>query len=379
MTLRLAASTTATPLPDMSSSYIETKTRRPSREVATNRGVLRSRTEVTRRLAAFTTDRTREFWLATYTVRPSGETATPSGSAPTRIVATTAGLATLATRCASGTRESAVAAGAAAGPLGAVAVGVVGAGVAGGSSAAAGGRSRRSPMVRATATPAPPSSDEGGQAGDEHRGAGAPAARAAAGEYGHAGRPWAADLVLRPQPLLDVEARDIGHGRGDLAGHAHVGPAGRAAHGDQPSSQLDCGCHMMRSWRPVQRGAQAGPGGGHRGGGDGERRTLDEDVRDQARRPRRDLAEVHPVRVQAHRRTLERRGRRRGDAAAVVLGQKLQCEPRGSRHGEIGAGRELGQLADAYQARLPDRTVDLGQHMRWQVLFTHRDPTISMR
>src|SRR4051794_17077235 len=98
MTLRLAASTTATPLPDLSSSDIETNTRSPSRDVATNRGVLRSGTEVTRRLTVSTADRTCEFWLATYSVRPSGEVATPSGSAPTRMVPTTAGLAILTTR-----------------------------------------------------------------------------------------------------------------------------------------------------------------------------------------------------------------------------------------------------------------------------------------
>src|SRR3954447_17088697 len=110
-TRRVAVSTTATPLPDLSFSYIETKTRRPSCDAATKRGVLRNATDVTRRVAASTTDRTRELWFATYTVRPSGETATPSGSAPTRTVPTTAGVPTLATRLVSGTRATA------AGPL----------------------------------------------------------------------------------------------------------------------------------------------------------------------------------------------------------------------------------------------------------------------
>src|SRR4029453_14002583 len=91
-TLWLAASSTATPLPDRSFSYIETKTRRPSRDVVTNLGVCRSVTEVTRLLAASTTDKIRELWLATYTVRPSGDTLTPSGSAPTRIVPPTHGV-----------------------------------------------------------------------------------------------------------------------------------------------------------------------------------------------------------------------------------------------------------------------------------------------
>jgi hypothetical protein len=66
MTLRLRASTTATPLPViLSSSYIETNTVRPSRVVVAKRGVLRSSTERTRRVAASTTERTRLFWLAT--------------------------------------------------------------------------------------------------------------------------------------------------------------------------------------------------------------------------------------------------------------------------------------------------------------------------
>nr|BFE73229.1 hypothetical protein GCM10020092_065300 [Actinoplanes digitatis] len=64
-------------------------------------------------MAASTTDRIRELWFATYTVRPSGETATPSGSLPTRMVATAVGRLVLAARSASGTRARAVGAGAA--------------------------------------------------------------------------------------------------------------------------------------------------------------------------------------------------------------------------------------------------------------------------
>jgi hypothetical protein len=59
--LRVAVSTTATPLPDMSFSYIETKSRLPSREVETNRGVCRRRNAVTLRLVASTTDNSLEF------------------------------------------------------------------------------------------------------------------------------------------------------------------------------------------------------------------------------------------------------------------------------------------------------------------------------
>jgi hypothetical protein len=64
-TLRAAASITATPLPDLSFSYIDTKTRRPSREVVTKRGVWRSATEVTLRPAVSTTDSTCALWSAT--------------------------------------------------------------------------------------------------------------------------------------------------------------------------------------------------------------------------------------------------------------------------------------------------------------------------
>ena len=91
------------------------------------------------------------------------------------------------------------------------------------------------------------------------------------------------------------------------------------------------------------------------------------------------LATVVSIRVQTHRRALQRRRRRGAHAAAVVLGQNLQGEPRGSRHVEVGAGRELGQFADTHQARFPDGTVDFGQHVCWQASFTHRDPSISMR
>src|SRR5690348_5516707 len=85
----------ATPLPEKSSSYIETNTLAPSRLTATNRGVCASPTEVTARDATSITDRTWECWLATYTVRLPGETATPCGSVPTLIEARTAGRSAL--------------------------------------------------------------------------------------------------------------------------------------------------------------------------------------------------------------------------------------------------------------------------------------------
>src|SRR5690348_13138254 len=91
----VAASTMATPLPDRLSSYIETYTLAPSRLTATNRGVCVSPTELTVREATSTTDRTCECWLATYTVRLSGETTTPSGSEPTLIDARMAGRSAL--------------------------------------------------------------------------------------------------------------------------------------------------------------------------------------------------------------------------------------------------------------------------------------------
>src|SRR4051812_9841872 len=78
ITFFLAASITATPLPELSCSYRDTNTRLPSRETATNRGVFRSATGVTRRDPTSTTDSTCDPWLATYKVLPSGETATPS-------------------------------------------------------------------------------------------------------------------------------------------------------------------------------------------------------------------------------------------------------------------------------------------------------------
>src|SRR5689334_6145480 len=91
----VAAFTMATPLPEKSSSYIETNTSAPSRLTARNRGVWASPTELTFREATSITDRTCECWLATYTVRLSGETATPSGSVPTLIEARTAGRSAL--------------------------------------------------------------------------------------------------------------------------------------------------------------------------------------------------------------------------------------------------------------------------------------------
>src|SRR5690349_3237930 len=91
----VAASTMATPLPDRSSSYIEAYTWVPSRLTATNRGVCVSPTEVTFREATSITDRMCECWLATYTVRLSGETTTPCGSVPTLIDDCTAGRSAL--------------------------------------------------------------------------------------------------------------------------------------------------------------------------------------------------------------------------------------------------------------------------------------------
>ncbi len=150
----MAVSSTATALPDISFSYVETKSRLPSREVETNRGVCRRPTVLTRRVVASSTDSTLESWLATYTVRPSGETTTPCGSLPTRTVAITAGLAMLLEPRASGTRATLLGAGAAAAlPL----VAGEGALVAGGPCPIVGVRSRSTSVVRATATPAPPS------------------------------------------------------------------------------------------------------------------------------------------------------------------------------------------------------------------------------
>src|SRR4051794_30190182 len=85
----------ATPLPEKSSSYIETYTWGPSRLTATNRGVWASPTELTFCEATSITDRMCECWLATYTVRLSGATTTPCGSAPTPIDAFTAGRSAL--------------------------------------------------------------------------------------------------------------------------------------------------------------------------------------------------------------------------------------------------------------------------------------------
>src|ERR1700754_2335327 len=145
-TLWLATSTTATPLPSSRSSYIETKTSLPSREVVTNRGVLRSLTAVTFRVTASITDRKCELWFATYTVVPSGETTTPSGSAPTRTVATTVGFAMLLMRLASGTLAGA-------GVASAFPLNVDGVGVGPMPCTATGGPGSRF-MVNATATPA---------------------------------------------------------------------------------------------------------------------------------------------------------------------------------------------------------------------------------
>src|SRR5437763_14076441 len=88
----VATSTMATPLPERSSSYVEAYIWAPSWLTARNRGVCASPTELTFREATSITDRTRECWLATYTVRLSGATATPSGSVPTLLEACTAGL-----------------------------------------------------------------------------------------------------------------------------------------------------------------------------------------------------------------------------------------------------------------------------------------------
>src|SRR5688572_22138621 len=110
----VAVSMMATPLPEKSSSYIEAYTRAPSGLTATNRGVCASRTERTFSEAMSITDRTCEFWLATYTVRLSGATATPCGSAPTLIEARTAGRSALTS---SGGVAAAVAAGDALGEL----------------------------------------------------------------------------------------------------------------------------------------------------------------------------------------------------------------------------------------------------------------------
>ncbi len=324
--------------------------------------------------AASTTDSTLELWLATYTVRPSGETATPSGSLPTLIVPITVGLARLDTRCASGTRSTVAV------EVGATLCRV---GRRGGQrQARRGGRCVVLPVVdQGPGHARPAEQHQHGEAGDQHGGAEV-AARLGwrRGRWRHHGHPGGADVgdaVDRAQPGLD---RGPGHRPGQhLAGHPHVGPAGRAAYGDRPVQPLGPGQPDDAQPAAVQHGAQAGTGDGDRGRGDRQRRPFDVHVRDQARGLRRDLAEVDPVRVDAHGGALQRRGRRGGDAAAVVLGEMVQCVPRGRGHGEIGAAREPGELVHGGQARLPDRTVDLGQHMRWQASFTHRIPTIIMR
>jgi hypothetical protein len=140
---------------------------------------------------------------------------------------------------------------------------------------------------------------------------------------------------------------DLGHGvrhGGDLPGHPDVGPAGRAAHRHravQPVRRRYPGDAQVPA---VQHGSQTGPGNGD-SGRRGQRWALDEHLRDQPWRSRRDPAEMHLVRVEVHGRALQRGCGCRGDTATVLLGQSHQRVPRSSGHREIGAVREPLQLA----------------------------------
>jgi hypothetical protein len=91
------------------------------------------------------------------------------------------------------------------------------------------------------------------------------------------------------------------------------------------------------------------------------------------------MAEVDALRTEPHRGTPQRRDRRGGHTAAVILGQAGQDEPGSGRHVQVGAAGKLGQLPEAGQAVFPDRTTDRGQHMRRQAVFTHCALPISMQ